>query len=127
MKKLKSLNLIGNAIIYDSIQPNKIVMKKQILLLLFIPLVFQGCFSYETVKYSQISNDKKQKIIIETVYEENIKGKLIYIDDKQITLKKSGELKSVSKEEIKNVSVRKFSIYKTSEVLIGQFINSKKN
>ena len=127
MKKLKSLNLIGNAIIYDSIQPNKIVMKKQILLLLFIPLVFQGCFSYETVKYSQISNDKKQKIIIETVYEENIKGKLIYIDEKQITLKKSGELKSVSKEEIKNVSVRKFSIYKTSEVVIGQFINSKKN
>ena len=102
-------------------------MKKQILLLLFIPLVFQGCFSYETVKYSQISNDKKQKIIIETVYEENIKGKLIYIDEKQITLKKSGELKSVSKEEIKNVSVRKFSIYKTSEVVIGQFVNSKKN
>ena len=127
MKKLKSLNLIGNAIIYDSIQPNKIVMKKQILLLLFIPLVFQGCFSYETVKYSQISNDKKQKIIIETVYEENIKGKLIYIDEKQITLKKSGELKSVSKEEIRNVSVRKFSIYKTSDVVIGQFVNSKKN
>ena len=102
-------------------------MKKIFLLLLFIPLVFQGCFSYKTVKYSQISNDKKQKIIIETVYEENIKGKLIYIDEKQITLKKSGELKSVSKEEIRNVSVRKFSIYKTSEVVIGQFVNSKKN
>ncbi len=102
-------------------------MKKLPLLLLFIPLVFQGCFSYETVKYSQISNDKKQKIIIKTIYEENIKGKLIYIDEKQITLRKSGELKSVSKEEIKNVSVRKFSIYKTSEVVIGQFINSKKN
>ena len=39
-------------------------MKKLIVLLLFIPLVFQGCFSYKTVKYSQISNDKKQKIII---------------------------------------------------------------
>ena len=50
-------------------------MKKLILLLLFIPLVFQGCFSYKTVKYSQISNDKKQKIIIETIYKENIKGK----------------------------------------------------
>ena len=102
-------------------------MKKLIILLLFIPLVFQGCFSYKTVKYSQISNDKKQKIIIETIYKENIKGKLIYIDEKQITLKKSGELKSVSKEEIRNVSVRKFSIYKTSEVVIGQFVNSKKN
>ena len=65
-------------------------MKKLLLLLLFIPLVFQGCFSYKTVKYSQISNDKKQKIIIETIYKENIKGKLIYIDEKQITLKKSG-------------------------------------
>ena len=102
-------------------------MKKLILLYLFILLVFQGCFSYKTVKYNQISNDNKQKIIIETIYKENIKGKLIYIDEKQITLKKSGELKSVSKEEIRNVSVRKFSIYKTSEVVIGQFVNSKKN
>ena len=102
-------------------------MKKLILLYLFILLVFQGCFSYKTVKYNQISNDKKQKIIIETIYKENIKGKLIYIDEKQITLKKSGELKSVSKEEIRNVSVRKFSIYKTAEVVIGWFVNSKKN
>ena len=100
---------------------------KKLILLLFIPLVFQGCFSYKTVNYSQISNDKKQKIIVETIYKENIKGKLIYVDEKQITLKKSGELKSVSKEEIQNVSVRKFSIYKTSEVVIGQFVNSKKN
>ena len=99
---------------------------KKLILLLFIPLVFQACFSYKTVNYSQISNDKKQKIIIETIYKENIKGKLISIDEKQITLKKSGELKSVSKEEIQNVSVRKFSIYKTSEVVIGQFVNSKK-
>ena len=100
---------------------------KKLILLLFIPLVFQACFSYKTVNYSQISNDKKQKIIIETIYKENIKGKLIYVDEKQITLKKSGELKSVSKEEIQNVSVRKFSIYKTFEVVIGQFVNSKKN
>ena len=100
---------------------------KKLILLLFIPLVFQGCFSYKTVNYSQISNDKKQKIIIETIYKENIKGKLIYIDEKQITLKKSGELKSVSKEEIQNVSVRKFSIYKTAEVVLSWFVNSKKN
>ena len=74
---------------------------KKLILLLFIPLVFQGCFSYKTVKYSQISNDKKQKIIIETIYKENIKGKLISIDEKQITLKKSSGLKTVNKEDIR--------------------------
>ena len=102
-------------------------MKKLILLLLFIQLVFQGCFSYKTVKYSQISNDKKQKIIIETIYKENIKGKLISIDEKQITLKKSSELKTVNKEDIRFLSVRKFSISKTAEVVVGGYVNSKKN
>ena len=101
-------------------------MKKLILLLLF-SFLFQSCFSYKSVNFDDIKNEKKQKIIIETIYKENIKGKLIYIDEKQITLKKSGELKSVSKGEIRNISVRKFSISKTAEVVIGGYVNSKKN
>ena len=101
-------------------------MKKIILLLLF-SFLFQSCFSYKSVNFDDIKNEKEQKIIIETIYKESIKGKLIYIDEKQITLKKSGELKSVSKEEIRNISVRKFSISKTAEVVIGGYVNSKKN
>ena len=100
---------------------------KKLILLLFIPLVLQGCFSYKTVNYSQISNDKKQKIIVETIYKENIKGKLISIDEKQITLKKSGELKMINKEDIRFLSVRKFSVSKTAEVVVGGYVNSKKN
>ena len=100
---------------------------KKLILLLFIPLVLQGCFSYKTVNYSQISNDKKQKIIVETIYKENIKGKLISIDEKQITLKKSGELKTINKKDIRFLSVRKFSISKTAEVVVGGYVNSKKN
>jgi uncharacterized protein YcfL len=101
-------------------------MKKLLLLLLF-SFLFQSCLSYKSVNFDDIKNEKEQKIIIETIYKENIKGKLIYIDEKQITLKKSGELKSVSKEEIRNISVRKFSISKTAEVVIGGYVNSKKN
>ena len=100
---------------------------KKLILLLFIPLVLQGCFSYKTVNYSQISNDKKQKIIVETIYKENIKGKLISIDQKQITLKKSGKLKMINREDIRFLSVRKFSVSKTAEVVVGGFLNSKKN
>ena len=100
---------------------------KKLILLLFIPFVFQGCFSYKTVNYSQISNDKKQKIFVETIDKVNIKGKLVSIGEEQITLKKSGELKTVNKEDIRNLSVRKFSISKTAEVVIGGYVNSKKN
>ena len=100
---------------------------KKLIILLFIAVVFQGCFSYKTVNYSQISNDKKQKIIVETIYKENIKGKLISIDEKQITLKKSGELKMINKEDIRFLSVRKFSVSKTAEVVVGGFLNYKKN
>ena len=99
---------------------------KKLILLLFIPLVFQGCFSYINVNYSQISNDKKQKIIVETIDKVNIKGKLISINEEQITLKKSGELKTVNKEDIRFLSVRKFSISKTAEVVVGGYVNSKK-
>ena len=94
---------------------------KKLILLLFIPFVFQGCFSYKTVNYSQISNDKKQKIIVETINKVNIKGKLVSIDEKQITLKQSGELKTVNKEDIRNLSVRKFSISKTAGGIIGGY------
>ena len=101
-------------------------MKKLILLLLF-SFLFQSCFSYKSVNFDDIKNEKKQKIIIETIYKENIKGKLIYIDEKQITLKKSSELKTVNKEDIRFLSVKKFSISKTAEVVVGGYVNSKKN
>jgi len=100
---------------------------KKLFFLLFIPLFFQGCFSYKNVNYDQISNHKKQKIIVETIYKENIKGKLISINQKQITLKKSGKLKMINREDIRFLSVRKFSVSKTAEVVVGGYVNSKKN
>tara|TARA_B100001063_G_C16373296_1_gene361808 strand:- start:234 stop:572 length:339 start_codon:yes stop_codon:yes gene_type:complete len=94
---------------------------KKLILLLFIPLVFQGCFSYKTVNYSQIANDKKQRIIVETIDKVNIKGKLVSIDEEQIALKKSGKLKTVNKENIRDLRVRKFSISKTAGGIIGGY------
>ena len=48
-------------------------MRKLILLLIFIQLVFQGCFSYKTVKYSQISNDKKRLACYDSIFMEKPK------------------------------------------------------
>ena len=41
--------------------------------------------------------------------------------------KKGSELKTVNKEDIRFLSVRKFSISKTAEVVVGGYVNSKKN
>jgi uncharacterized GH25 family protein len=90
-------------------------MKKLLLLLLF-SFLFQSCLSYKSVNFDDIKNGKDVKI--DVILNKGVEG-MRYI--------KNGELKSVSKEEIRNISVRKFSISKTAEVVIGGYVNSKKN
>lgn len=100
---------------------NKYSIIKRVIFLLFVLPIFQACFSYKTINYSEISNDKKQKIVIEKIDKINIKGKLISVDEKKIILTKKGELKKINKEEIQEVSVRKFSISKTAGGIIGSY------
>ena len=55
-------------------------MKKQSIKNVVVPLsfliLFQSCFSYRTVNYSEISNDKKQKIELEMLDRTKLSGQL---------------------------------------------------
>ena len=50
-------------------------MKNVIVSLSFL-ILFQSCFSYRTVNYSEISNDKKQKVEVEMLDRAKFSGQL---------------------------------------------------
>ena len=87
-------------------------MKNVIVSLSFL-ILFQSCFSYRTVNYSEISNDKKQKVEVEMIDRAKFSGQLISIDDKSITLENNGIEQKVLKNDIYEIKIKKFSIFKT--------------
>lgn len=87
-------------------------MKNVIVSLSFL-ILFQSCFSYRTVNYSEISNDKKQKVEVEMLDRAKFSGQLVSIDDKSITLEKNGLEKILLKKDIYEIKIKKFSIFKT--------------
>jgi regulatory protein YycH of two-component signal transduction system YycFG len=92
-------------------------MKKQSIKNVVVPLsfliLFQSCFSYRTVNYSEISNDKKQKIELEMLDRTKLSGQLVSIDDKSITLENNGIEQKVLKNDIYEIKIKKFSIFKS--------------
>ena len=60
-------------------------MKNVIVSLSFL-ILFQSCFSYRTVNYSEISNDKKQKIDVEMLDRTKFSGQIVSSDERSITL-----------------------------------------
>ena len=92
-------------------------MKKQetkvVVVSLSFLILFQSCFSYKTVNFSEISNDKKQKVEVEMLDRAKFSGQLVSIDDKSITLENNGIEQKVLKNNIYEIKIKKFSIFKS--------------
>ena len=87
-------------------------MKNLFILLSFL-ILFQSCFSYKSVNYDNISNNKKQKIQVEMLDRSKFNGQLVSKDDKTIILENNGSKQTILKKDIYEVKVVKFSILKT--------------
>lgn len=86
---------------------------KSVVFSLSFLILFQSCFSYRTVNYSEISNDKKQKVEVEMLDRAKFSGQLVSIDDKSITLENNGIEQKVLKNDIYEIKIKKFSIFKS--------------
>ncbi|MAP99636.1 MAG: hypothetical protein CMC51_02345 [Flavobacteriaceae bacterium] len=87
-------------------------MKNLFILLSFL-ILFQSCFSYKSVNYDNISNNKKQKIQVEMLDRSKFNGQLVSKDDKTIILENNGSTQTILKKDVYEVKVVKFSILKT--------------
>ena len=95
-------------------------MKKLILLLLF-SFLFQSCFSYKSVNFNDIKNEKKQKFEVSKLDKTNIKGRLVSIDENVMILENRNGNQTVNENEIYDIKVRKFSILKLATGIVGTY------
>ena len=95
-------------------------MKKLILLLLF-SFLFQSCFSYKSVNFNDIKNEKKQKFEVSKLDKTNIKGRLVSIDENVMILQNRNGNQTINENEIYDVKVRKFSILKLATGIVGTY------
>ena len=95
-------------------------MKKLILLLLF-SFLFQSCFSYKSVNFNDIKNEKKQKFEVLKLDKTNIKGRLVFIDENAMILENRNGNQTINENEIYDVKVRKFSILKLATGIVGTY------
>ena len=84
-----------------------------IVFLLSFLILFQSCFSYRAVNYSEISDDKKQKVEVEMLDRTKFSGQLVSTDDKSMTFDNNGIEQKVLKKDIYEIKIKKFSILKT--------------
>jgi hypothetical protein len=95
-------------------------MKKLVLLLLF-SFLFQSCFSYKSVNFNDIKNEKKQKFEVSKLDKTNIKGRLVSIDENEMILENRNGNQTINENEIYDVKVRKFSILKLATGIVGTY------
>ena len=95
-------------------------MKKIFLLLLF-SFLFQSCFSYKSVNFDDIKNEKKQKFEVSKLDKTNIKGRLVSIDENVMILENRNGNQTINENEIYDVKVRKFSIIKLATGIVGTY------
>ena len=95
-------------------------MKKLILLLLF-SFLFQSCFTYKSVNFNDIKNEKKQKFEVLKIDKTNIKGRLVSIDENVMILENRNGNQTINENEIYDVKVRKFSILKLATGIVGTY------
>ena len=96
-------------------------MKKLILLLLF-SFLFQSCFSYKSVNFDDIKNEKKQNFEVLKLDKTNIKGRLVSIDKNRMILENRKGKETINENEIYDVKVRKFSIIKSVTGIAGTYV-----
>jgi hypothetical protein len=95
-------------------------MKKLLILLLF-SFLFQSCFSYKSVNFNDIKNEKKQKFEVSKLDKTNIKGRLVSIDENEMILENRNGNQTINENEIYDVKVRKFSILKLATGIVGTY------
>ena len=95
-------------------------MKKLLLLLLF-SFLFQSCFTYKSVNFDDIKNEKKQKFEVSKLDKTNIKGRLVSIDENEMILENRNGNQTINENEIYDVKVRKFSILKLATGIVGTY------
>ena len=95
-------------------------MKKLLLLLLF-SFLFQSCFTYKSVNFDDIKNEKKQKFEVSKLDKTNIKGHLVSIDENVMILENRNGNQTINENEIYDVKVRKFSILKVATGIVGTY------
>ena len=94
---------------------------KKIIYIFAFSILFQSCFSYKTVEYNNIDNEKKQTLRIQKDDRTKIKGKLVSKDDNEIIISKSGENQTVLQENIEEIRIKKFSIIRTAVGAAGTY------
>ena len=95
-------------------------MKKLLLILLF-SFLFQSCFTYKSVNFNDIKNEKKQKFEVFKIDKTNIKGRLVSIDENVMILENRKGNQTINENEIYDVKVRKFSILKLATGIVGTY------
>ena len=95
-------------------------MKKLLILLLF-SFLFQSCFSYKSVNFNDIKNEKKQKFEVSKLDKTNIKGRLVSIDENMMIIENRKGNQTINENEIYDVKVRKFSILKLATGIVGTY------
>ena len=95
-------------------------MKKLLILILF-SFLFQSCFSYKSVDFNDIKNEKKQKFEVFKIDKTNIKGRLVSIDENVMILENRNGNQTINENEIYDVKVRKFSILKLATGIVGTY------
>ena len=86
---------------------------KNIVISLSFFILFQSCFSYRAVSYSEISNYKKQKVEVEMLDRTKFSGQIVSADDRTITLENNGLEQILLKKDIYEIKIKKFSIFKS--------------
>jgi|TARA_B110000967_G_scaffold55376_1_gene56768 hypothetical protein len=95
---------------------------KKTFFIISFSILFQSCFSYKTVDYNNIVSEKKQKFEVKGVGGTNTKGRLVSKNDQTMILETNGQLQKISVSEIYEVRVKKFSLLKSSGLLVGTFV-----
>jgi hypothetical protein len=83
--------------------------------------LFQSCFSYKSVNFNDIKNEKKQKFEVSKLDKTNIKGRLVSIDENEMILENRNGNQTINENEIYDVKVRKFSILKLATGIVGTY------
>ena len=95
---------------------------KNLTFLLLVSILFQSCFTYRTVDYNNIASKKKQNFEVEKLDKTRVKGRIVSIDENIIILENKGKSQTISKDEISEMKVRKFSIIKTADGVLGTYV-----
>lgn len=83
---------------------------KKLLPILIFSFLFQSFFSYKSVNFNDIKNEKKQKFEVSNLDKTEFKGRLISIDENKMILECKGQNQTILKDEIYDLNVRKFSV-----------------